>query len=252
MHFNIGNINRVLGIATVVLALLLVVQAIAGQTRARERVGYAATWRFNPGTLAETNKLASQVVLGKVIEVRRGPDLITQVKGEPGDQDRIPTEIVTLQVEDTLKGPKTDKVEVFHTGLSVDEEYMKRKPPAKPTEPKPKDAVPNVEKLPPPTPEQANRYKIHGDPAYKQGERYVLFLADGPALVKGIKRPVAPQGRYLVTAENKLKPATELGYALKLKDKPLDTLVRDVKTLQKPPAKLNPVGTPKPATGTSP
>lgn len=232
------KLNRILAISAGVLALAFVVQIGRGIQHAKSHPRYMAISRFTPNTLAETDKLADQVVIGKVANIRRGPDLATRVAGEPGGADRIPTEIVTLGVEKTVKGGAAQSVEVFRTGLSVDPLAQRPRPTA-PDTPQPKGAVADPTKLPPPTAQEANRYMVHDDPMYQVGQRYLLFLTAGPEVAKGTKRVVSPEGRFFIGADNKLIPASNRAFAAQMRGKLLDSAVEDVIKLRGP-IKLQP------------
>jgi hypothetical protein len=238
MKANLARLNKILGISAGVLGLAFAVQVWRTLEHARSHPRYMALPRFNPNTLAETDKLADHVVVGRVANVRRGPDLVTQRPGEPGNADRIPTEIVTLAVERTIKGAPAQSVEVFRTGLSVDPLANRPFPKAPDTE-RPKDAVPDPTKLPRPTPEEANRYKVHDDPMYQVGQRYLLFLTSGPDIARGTKLVVAPEGRFFIGADNRLIPASSRAFAAQMRGRPLAEFEQDLLKLQ-PPRTLQP------------
>jgi hypothetical protein len=229
----LSKLNRILIISAGVLALAFVVQVGRGIQHAKSHPRYMAISRFAPDSLAETDKLADQVVIGKVASIRRGPEITTRVPNEPGGVDRIPTEIVTLGVEKTIKGSAAQSVEVFRTGLSVDP-LAQRPNPNKPDMERPKDAVADPTKLPPPTPQEANRYKVHDDPMYQVGQRYLLFLTAGPEIAKGTRRVVSPEGRFFIGADNRLIPASNRAFAAQMRGKLLDSAVEDVIKLRGP------------------
>jgi hypothetical protein len=227
------KLNRILAISAGVLALAFVVQVGRGIMHAKSHPRYMAISRFTPNTLAETDKLADQVVVGRVAAVRRGADIVSQVPGEPGNVDRIPTEVVSFAVERTVKGAAAQSVEVFRTGLTVDP-LAQRPRPKDPDMPRPKDAVADPTKLPPPTAQEANRYMVHDDPGYQVGQRYMLFLTAGPEVAKGTKRVVSPEGRFFIGADNKLIPASNRAFAAQMRGKLLDSAVEDVIKLRGP------------------
>jgi hypothetical protein len=232
------KVNRILAISAGVLALAFAFQVNRTINHVKSHPRYMAISRFTPNTLAETDKLADQVVVGKVAAVRRGPDIVSQVIGEPGNVDRIPTEVVSFAVERTVKGAAAQSVEVFRTGLSVDPLAQRPRPTA-PDMPRPKDAVADPTKLPPPTAQEANRYMVHDDPGYQVGQRYMLFLTAGPEVAKGTKRVVSPEGRFFIGADNKLIPASNRAFAAQMKGKGLDATIQDVMKIQ-PPGRLQP------------
>ncbi len=235
-----STINRILVISAVILTVGVVAQVVRGVNRLQHRGAYMALSAFEPQTLAEADKLADQVVVGQVASLRRGADLVTQAPGEPGGVDRIPTEIVTLKIDKTMKGAAAQSVEVFRTGLSVDPLYDRPAPKTPPdSAERPKDAVGDPSKLPRPTREQANRYSVHDDPPYQVGQRYLLMLTKGPEIAKGAKRVVSPEGRFFVGADNKLIPASQRAFAMQMRGKALTDVEGELLKLR-PPVKLPP------------
>jgi hypothetical protein len=195
---------------------------------------------FEPQSLAEADKLADQVVVGQVASIRRGADLVTKAPGEPGGVDRIPTEIVTMKIDRTMKGAAAQSVEVFRTGLSMDPVYDRPAPTALPdAAERPKDAVGDPKQLPRPTREQANRYSVHDDPPYQVGQRYLLMLTRGPEIAKGAKRIVSPEGRFFIGADNRLIPASQRAFAAQMRGRSLTDVESELIKLR-PPVKLQP------------
>lgn len=68
-----------------------------------------AVWYYNPMTLAEVAKLASNIVVAKVVAVDEGEDL--WVAGE-----RVPTQTIAFETGKALKGETSAVIELFHTG----------------------------------------------------------------------------------------------------------------------------------------
>ena len=222
MMNTLRTVNRSLGIGVVALSTLLGYQLFDHFRNVHAPSALHASWKFAPQNVSDMDKLADQIVLAKVAAIRRGPDLVTEAEGEPGGVDRIPTEIVTMHVEQTLKGAGVQQIEVFHTGLSVDAEVMNR--------PMPKELPPPGVKPPAggarrPTAQEANRYMIHDDPGYESGQRYLLYLAPGPA--KGTKRIVAPEGRLFIAPDNRFIATVDRGAALQFKGKPVDQALKE-------------------------
>ena len=240
MNPRLRTINRMLSVGVLLLAGLLIAQLAMKASHHHEMTGLHASWRFAPQSTAELDQLANEVVVGKVVNIRRGNDIVVKVDGEPGNVDRIPTEVVTLQVDQNIKGNPGGQVEVFHTGLSVDVELLNR--------PVPKKPVPSNEKMPDlrtirkPTPQEANRYSLHDDPGYEPGQKYLLYLAEGPEFAKGTRRIVAPEGRFLVAADTKLIPTVDRGAALELKGKPLPEALNQLRQMPKLPIPQVPKG----------
>lgn len=225
------KLNKILGISAGLLTGLLGVQMLVlSQQEPRET--HYATWDKNPKSLAEGQKLSKRIVKGRVIKIERGKDIVVKTPGEPGGVDRIPVEIVTLALTGRYKGkgtvPKT--VRVFHTGVSrVSTKGLKRKP-------KPKDGKHGG--LPIPTKarskrsaSQVNRFVLEDDPPYRMGQKYIMYLRDGPTVrdkagrrVK-TSRMVNPSLRMRVLRGNKLRPATtRMPFARRLRGKPLTAL----------------------------
>lgn len=235
-----STVNKILVISAVVLTAALVSQVVTGINRLQHRGRYMALSAFEPQTLAEADKLADQVVVGQVAGIRRGADLVTQAPGEPGGVDRIPTEIVTMKIDRTMKGAAAQSVEVFRTGLSVDPLFDRPAPKTPPdAAERPKDAVGDPSKLPRPTREQANRYSVHDDPPYQVGQRYLLMLTKGPEIAKGAKRLVSPEGRFFVGADNRLIPASQRTFAAQMRGRALPEIEGELLKLR-PPIKLQP------------
>lgn len=234
------TVNRILVMSAVVLTAALASQVVMGVNRLQHRGTYMMLPAFEPQSLAEADKLADQVVVGQVAAIRRGGDLVTRAPGEPGGVDRIPTEIVSLKIDRTLKGVAAQSVEVFRTGLSTDPLYDRPPPTALPdAAERPKDAVGDPKQLPRPTREQANRYSVHDDPPYQVGQRYLLMLTKGPDIAKGAKRLVSPEGRFFVGADNRLIPASQRAFAAQLRGRALPEIEGELLKLR-PPIKLQP------------
>jgi len=138
-----------------------------------------AVWLFQPKNSAEVRAKSKDIVLARVVSVKRGPDIVTKQANEPSGEDRIATSRISVQVVRSYKG--ADKagqtVTLFQTGASMDD-------PAPPKEGKGNTAT-----------SKAQHIQLEGDPAYKVGEQYVLMLEAGPP---GTQRPVSPEGRYRV------------------------------------------------------
>jgi hypothetical protein len=147
-----------------------------------------ATWIYHPQSVAEAKAKASDVVVARVVSVEAGPDIVVPVKDEPNGEDRIPTQRVNVEIVKSFKGKSSGTLRVFHTG--TDTQF------------------------------------IEGDPGYKAGETYLMFLepkADEP----GTHLMIAPEGRYRVV-RNKLEALTHDGIASQLHGKALSDMERDV------------------------
>jgi hypothetical protein len=124
-----------------------------------------AEWRFQPGSLGEAKGKAKDIVLAQVTDVAQGDPIVHDAPGEPGGQDSIPTQVVTLQVSQSYKGS-------HRPGSTI-----------------------KLTKLGGPC------LRVVEDPGYKQGETDLLMLEDGP---HGMMQTVAPEGRYVEQADGTL------------------------------------------------
>lgn len=179
---------------------------------------YIATWKNTPKNMAEAKSLADQIVLGRVTRVRRADDLVVEARGEPEGQDRIPIEVVTIRLEKYYKGGRPETIEVFHTGLSVGVPPSERRPPPGPPPARPEGAIERPAVPPVPGKLESRTILLEDDPPYQRGERYLLLLMDGPEVrVDGgsvrTKAAISPEGRYRVTADNRIEPVTKRGFA---------------------------------------
>ena len=137
-------------------------------------------WRFEPQTVDELKKKAKHIVLGEVTEVTPGADFVVPVEGEPGGEDRTPTLIVKLKVEKSYKGSKKagSEATVYQLGGPC--------------------------------------FRPIDDPAYKKGEKHLLFAHEDP---QGRLRTVSPEGRYEEGDDGTLDPVTDSPVAKKIKGK---------------------------------
>ena len=126
---------------------------------------------------------------------------------------------------------------ILPTGHSDAVPPSKRKaPPMSQAPPKPADGVDKVDAPKGTELGHSESYFIglEGDPPYKVGEEYVLFLTEGPELEEekgGKVKPkviVSPEGRYKVTAGG-LAPMSDRKFAKDLKGKEAKDLTDKVK-----------------------
>jgi hypothetical protein len=184
---------------------------------------YHASWKHNPKSLEEAKGLAKHIVTGVVTKVERGDDLVVHAAGEPNQQDRIPIEVATLKVEGHHKGAQDQEIKVFRTGAH--KATALKRPPTGPAPPKPaKGAVDRPAQPPRLTEEMTRTVLLEDSPPYRPGERYVLFLEDGPTVkVAGAEmktqRPISPEGRFFVSPDDKIHPVSAHPFALQLKGK---------------------------------
>lgn len=189
-----------------------------------------AMWKNRPDNMGQAKGLANQIVSGRVTKVEQAEDLVVTAPGEPNNEIHIPVEVVTIAIDKTHKGPPGQTVQVFHTGLSVGVPVKGRpEPPASERPSRPADGVDRPAQIPEPTEEESRTVLLPEDPAYQVGEQYVLLLMDGPAVkVKGTsvttKTPISPEGRYRISADNKVEPVTRRGFAGQLRGRPLGEL----------------------------
>lgn len=205
----IMTLNRVLAWTSAALGLTLVIQlAVASYlgTRPPEPRRLHASWVNLANTLAEGVAQSDHVVVAKVLSVSEGPDITVNAAGEPGGVDSVPTQIVTLSVEEALigGGGPGGVVELFQTGQATDATLI---PPGEVDQDlKPSKGRSNL--IVPSAGDQRATI-LEDDPPYQPGEKYVLFLKDKQGSPTGMKRALAPEGRYQVTKGNKLKPTTQ-------------------------------------------
>jgi hypothetical protein len=166
-----------------------------------------ASWSFSPKDLKEARDHAPTIVEGDVVSVAAGPDIVTPAKGEPNDEDRIPTQHVQLKVSKVHKGnAKAGQVlDLFQTGgyeIPTDKADGK----------------------------QGGRLQTHivllsGDPLYKVGERYLLMLEDGP---RNQLRTISPEGRFRIESNGNVTPMVDNQVTSSVKGKALGELQRQV------------------------
>lgn len=189
-----------------------------------------AIWKDNPTNMAAATALAKQAVIGKVAKVERAEDLVIKAPGEPEGEVRIPIEVVTFEVEKTIKGRQAQTIRLFHTGNSVGIPVAGRpEPPESQRPPRPSGGVERPAQIKEPSAVEARTVMLDDDPAYEVGHRYALLLTDGPTVNIGgastaTQRVVSPSGRFFVTPENNLEPVAKSGFALEFRGKPLRNL----------------------------
>lgn len=227
-----NRMDKWLAGSVLALALLLAGQIVMASGAAGEAdIVWIADWAENPESVEEAVESAEQVVIGQVTRVRAGEDLVVRAEGLPDGADRIPTEIVTLRVEKSLKsgqrGPP-ETIEVFRTGATVGT------PPSRMGNRPPEDPPEGVERPARPSPPGDRNVKLNGDPPYERGERYVLMLKPGPETrVDGravrSQRVVSPEGRYRVTRGGQIEPVSERAeFARELRGRSLDAFEQQI------------------------
>jgi hypothetical protein len=228
-------LNKLLAGAAVALSATFVAQVGLKYADRPDRKGLAV-WAAFPRSLADASKLADRVVLGEVVNVARAEDLVFESGGEKEDAGRlrIAVEAVEVRVLKNYKGKADhETLTVFHTGLSQAESPAEKAPPPGPPPPRPPDGI-DQPAAPQPSRKGVTTISVlDGDPSYKVGERYLLFLQEGPTLkVRGQEvrsNAIAnPSMRFRVGADSSLDPIAKHGFAKDLQGKPLAHLERQI------------------------
>lgn len=227
------KLNKILGICAGVLIGFIGLQIVILWQQAPRKTAHAI-WAHNPESLAEGQKLSKQIVSGRVIKVERGEDIVVKVPGEPGGVDAIPVEIVTLALTGIYKGEVVQTVRVFHTGISrLSTKGIKKTL-------KPKDGKHGGLPIPTKRPSklsasQVSSFSLDDDPPYKVGQKYIIFLQDGPTVGDRTGKQVRtltmvnPSLRFQVLPGNKLRPAaTTMDFSKQLDGKPLTELTAEL------------------------
>ena len=221
------TLNRVLALTSVALGAMLVIQvALVNSLNVQPpQRRFHASWVNHANTLKEGLDQSDHVILGEVIQLRKGPDLVVPAAGEPSGEDRIETTVVKLKVNKTYKGRPSDVVELMQTGHSTDAVLLPGNPfPAAQdnghVQVKGKRRVQGQSTTSPigPTEGESRATILEDDPPYLVGEKYVLFLKDmqhsdaSAVALAGVSRAMtrvlAPEGRLQITKSDHLKPAT--------------------------------------------
>ena len=127
---------------------------------------HAIEWAFRPASLGSMEQESTAAVIAEVTEVRAGPDLVARAEGDPTSVIRIPTQRIELRAQRTLSGSAPESFTLFKQGSA--------------------------------------EYYFEGDPFYRVGERYLLFIRKREAS-DGTYLPVAPDGRLLIEPDGELK-----------------------------------------------
>lgn len=217
------RLNKALGIGAAVLGAAFVIQVGVRYLQGPPGPVYMASWKHSPKSLEEAARVSKSVVEGKVTKVRRAAPLEVDAPGEPGGKDKVAQEVVTFEVVKTHKGKASKTVEVHRTGSSsvgappvAGRAAPTGAAPAEPAE-KMKGAIPRPAQIPA-APATATTVLLEDAPAYRVGDRYLLFLDDGPdvklegATVK-TQTVISPEGRYRISAANKLEPISKRAFA---------------------------------------
>jgi len=242
-------LNRMLALTSVALGALLVSQLAFGvrlmlpweEWNKPPVVRLHASWINNANTAAEGKAQSDHIVLGEVIGLAKGPDIVHAAPEEPEGQVSIPTTIVRLAVKKTYKGAPGEVVELFQTGGGTDAVQLPAPPEADAA--KPPKAQKGRGNPPGPTSNESRATILEDDPPYQIGEKYILFLKnidEGPgvaaagalaALPPGMVRALAPEGRYQITKQDHLKPVTtKKGFAPQWQGRHMSELEAEIST----------------------
>ncbi len=174
------NVTRlIIGILSLSLVALSALAVAPARHHAARSSMWHATWHFHPTSLAEAQEQASAIITAQVVAVEAAADIVVPVTGEPNDEDRVPTQRITVAVLDVLKGNVGQTLTLFRTGT--------------------------------------DSTGIEGDPAYQVGETYVLFVQPKEDEA-GSYRLIAPEGRFRVV-NAQLEPMVDAGYAAAFRGK---------------------------------
>lgn len=228
------KLNTALGIAAAVLGATFAGQVAVSYFFGKPGPTHFVSWRHYPKNAQEGTALAKRIVEARVLNSQRGPDLVLQAPGEPGGVDRIPQEVVTLQVETDVKGAGPSQIVVSQAAAFIGSP-IGRPAPSGPTPPKPvapdgRSGRDRPAQIPQATYPSASRHVLEGAPPYQAGERYVLFLTDGPTLGgRSTHTVISPEGRYHIGAGGALQPVTnrpsaDANFGLNLREKNLTHL----------------------------
>jgi hypothetical protein len=126
-------------------------------------------WRNDPENLDQALEMSDQIVVGTTSEVTNGQPFTARAQGEPGGQTETPILNVTLDVDQSIKGPAREGGTITIQSLG----------------------------------DAAGCYRAAGDPRYQQGQKYLLMLENG----EGGRPPhvISPAGRYMVGDNNVLE-----------------------------------------------
>lgn len=223
-------------IATIVVLVVVLVGQLAYQ-HFNPPTRYAmASWKDRPDSAEQTTELADHVVRVRVKNVRRAEPLTVAMENEPGGVDRVPVEVVTLEVlEDDAKGGKKtgETIELFHTGDSSQTPPGRRTDAPKGPQPeKPPDAVEKKDAAKHQSREGHMGVlfsAVMGDPEYKAGEEYLMFVREGPTLKVGgqsvaTQAAISPEGRWKVDRSGRLEPMSDKPWAERMRGKPAKEL----------------------------
>jgi hypothetical protein len=180
-----------------------------------------ATWFNHPESLAQAEDLATAVVVAQVTRVTQAPDIVAQTRRDAAQRQpndgthkelprregqadvqkgaatakapkdtlrQLPNQRINFKVLRSLKGDVGETLRLFHTGN--DTQF------------------------------------IAGDPPYKEGEIYVLFVEPKRDEARTYL-VIAPEGRYRVV-DGKLQPMVKEGFAAQLEGMSVDSMASEL------------------------
>lgn len=159
-----------------------------------------ATWAYLAPNLSVATNLSREIVLARVVQVQAGPDLGSCAQ----EDDQIAANLISLAVEQVYKGNPSSIITLFQTAPIIDVKEDTLNQP---------------------------RGTLVDDPPYATGERYLLFLRDGPMVgTIPTKVMLAPEGRYRVNS-GILEALTSRGFARAMAGRPLSAFVQELMQL---------------------
>lgn len=206
------HIEKIVLRSVVALSALFVAQIVVGTSQQPSGARLVASWANSPASMEELMGLSESVVHARVRSIEPADDFVTDAPGEPEGHDRIPMEVVTLEVVERVGGRDSGEntIRLFHTGLSKAPPAggQGRRPPGPPPE-----GVTRPSSLPELGAADDRTIILADDPPYQRGQEYVLMLRQGPEVRVGgrnvrTQRVVSPEGRYHVR-QNRIEPVSE-------------------------------------------
>jgi hypothetical protein len=158
--------------------------------------GIRPTWAMRATSVDQLANRAPVAVVAEVNSVRPGPELADDSKAHPGLG--LPTERISFNVREGVYGDVPETFDLFRVGSAS--------------------------------------LAIEGDPAYKPGERYLLFVeprVDGTGQREiGTYVPISPDGRLRV-AEGRVNPTIDGDLGQRLRGRPLAEVKSEARSARK-------------------
>jgi hypothetical protein len=153
-----------------------------------------AEWRNNPESLDEAGTMADEIVVGTARSTHKGTPFSVNVSGEPNNPQVTPVQDVTFDVDQSIKGDTTEGGDITVQRLG----------------------------------DAAGCFRVAGDGAYQQGQRYLLLLENGA----GARPPhtISPEGRYMVRANNTLQSVPQNDFGEDVDGQKLSQVVSKLKS----------------------